>query len=261
WLTGPISVATPAKSATQSASGLAANVAAAESTSEPLTKVAEEASVTAVSPKKTALPLLAEPLKQTMMLAREPESAMEALYRVWGYQLQDAPADCAAADILALRCYKGTTTLARLESLNHPAMLLLRENNQAYYAVLYALEPQEAELLVGDKRWRVSRSWLEQHWLGEFTLLWQPQAAGTFKAIRQGDSGEPVQWLDDQLALILKIPQRKMIRFDRPLADKIQQFQTRFGLNADGMAGPMTLIALNAALGNAGPTLTAKEAE
>ncbi|MGL4958334.1 MAG: AAA family ATPase, partial [Plesiomonas sp.] len=261
WLTGSISVATPAKSATQSASGLAANVAAAESTSEPLTKVAEDASVTAVSPKKTALPLLAEPLKQTMMLAREPESAMEALYRVWGYQLQDAPADCAAADILALRCYKGTTTLARLESLNHPAMLLLRENNQAYYAVLYALEPQEAELLVGDKRWRVSRSWLEQHWLGEFTLLWQPQAAGTFKAIRQGDSGEPVQWLDDQLALILKIPQRKMIRFDRPLADKIQQFQTRFGLNADGMAGPMTLIALNAALGNAGPTLTAKEAE
>ncbi len=261
WLTGPISVATPAKSATQSASGLAANVAAAESTSEPLTKVAEEATVTAVSPKKTALPLLAEPLKQTMMLAREPESAMEALYRVWGYQLQDAPADCAAADILALRCYKGTTTLARLESLNHPAMLLLRENNQAYYAVLYALEPQEAELLVGDKRWRVSRSWLEQHWLGEFTLLWQPQAAGTFKAIRQGDSGEPVQRLDDQLALILKIPQRKMIRFDRPLADKIQQFQTRFGLNADGMAGPMTLIALNAALGNAGPRLTAKEAE
>ncbi|MGL5758375.1 ExeA family protein [Plesiomonas sp.] len=202
-----------------------------------------------------------EQVKRAMMLAREPNSAMEALYRVWGYQLQDAPADCAAADILALRCYNGTTTLARLESLNHPAMLLLRENNQAYYAVLYALEPQEAELLVGDKRWRVSRSWLEQHWLGEFTLLWQPQAAGTFKTIRQGDSGESVQWLDDQLALILKIPQRKITRFDRSLADKIGQFQARFGLNVDGSANPMTLIALNAALGSAGPTLTAKEVE
>ncbi|MGL5798744.1 MAG: AAA family ATPase [Plesiomonas sp.] len=273
WFTGQALIAKPTLAKSQTP----------KSTMLPVTTAAPVAVATEVALNKSALVPLAGPLsakkdtqgvleksdtaqqtellKRTMIQAREPGSAMATLYRVWGYQLQDAPADCAAADILALRCYKGTTTLARLESLNHPAMLLLRENNQAYYAVLYALEPQEAELLVGDKRWRVSRSWLEQHWLGEFTLLWQPQAAGTFKAIRQGDSGESVQWLDDQLALILKIPQRKMIRFDRPLADKIQQFQTRFGLNVDGMAGPMTLIALNAALGNTGPTLTAKESE
>ncbi|MGL5006125.1 MAG: AAA family ATPase [Plesiomonas sp.] len=214
---------------------------------------------TALLQNKTMQPI--EQLKQSITLAREPESAMRALYRVWGYQWQDAAVDCAAADVLALRCYKGTTSLARLESLNHPVMLSLREDDQDYHAVLYALEPQEAELLVGNMRWRVSRSWLEQHWLGEFTLLWQPQDSGAFKTIRQGDSGESVQWLDNQLALILKTPQRTVTRFDSTLANKIQQFQTRFGLHADGMAGPMTLIALNAALGNAGPTLTAKEDE
>ncbi|MGL5237834.1 MAG: peptidoglycan-binding protein, partial [Plesiomonas shigelloides] len=194
-------------------------------------------------------------------IASTPQQALAVLFQVWGYQLPSGQADCHAASALALRCYQGTASLARLAALNHPAVLSLQEQHQNYAAVLYRLTAQDAELLVGESRWRVSRSWLEAHWNGEFTLLWRPPEPSSQRVIRRGDQGALVQWLASRLP-----PQDSdvstsqsttsvapNIRFDAELEQRLRQFQQLQGLPADAMAGPLTQIALSA--GSGGPLL------
>lgn len=196
-------------------------------------------------------------------IASTPQQALEVLFRVWGYQLPSGQADCRAASALALRCYQGTASLARLAALNHPAVLSLQEQQQSYAAVLYRLTTEDAELLVGESRWRVSRTWLAAHWNGEFTLLWRPPEPSVQRVIRRGDQGALVQWLDGRLR-----PQdangdlsqsqegdteSHNMRFDAGLEQRLRHFQQQQGLPADAMAGPLTLIALSA--GSGGPLL------
>lgn len=204
-----------------------------------------------------------ETLSGVRTIASTPQQALAVLFQVWGYQLPSGQADCHAASALALRCYQGTASLARLAALNHPAVLSLQEQQQNYAAVLYRLTAQDAELLVGDSRWRVSRSWLEAHWNGEFTLLWRPPEPSSQRVIRRGDQGALVQWLASRLpppdshsdvtASQSTTSVAPNIRFDAELEQRLRQFQQLQGLPADAMAGPLTQIALSA--GNGGPLL------
>ncbi|MGL5163537.1 MAG: peptidoglycan-binding domain-containing protein, partial [Plesiomonas shigelloides] len=196
-------------------------------------------------------------------IASTPQQALAVLFQVWGYQLPSGQADCHAASALALRCYQGTASLARLAALNHPAVLSLQEQQQNYAAVLYRLSAQDAELLVGESRWRVSRAWLEAHWNGEFTLLWRPPEPSSQRVIRRGDQGALVQWLASRLppqeshsdvaVRQSTAPLAQNIRFDVELERRLRQFQQLQGLPVDAMAGPLTQIALSA--GNGGPLL------
>ncbi|MGL4269564.1 MAG: AAA family ATPase, partial [Plesiomonas sp.] len=189
------------------------------------------------------------------------QQALDVLFRVWGYQLPVGRADCSAAVTLGLRCYQGTAGLPRLATLNHPAVLSLREQQQEYAAVLYRLSSQSAELLVGDSRWRVSRAWLEAHWNGEFTLLWRPPEPSVQRIVRRGDQGALVQWLDQRLRaaaapnsnVASAATPAAATRFDAGLEQRVRSFQQQQGLPADAMAGPLTLIALTA--GSGGPLL------
>ncbi|SPZ45515.1 Putative general secretion pathway protein A [Plesiomonas shigelloides] len=202
-----------------------------------------------------------ETLSGVRTIASTPQQALAVLFQVWGYQLPSGQADCHAASALALRCYQGTASLARLAALNHPAVLSLQEQQQNYAAVLYRLSAQDAELLVGERRWRVSRSWLEAHWNGEFTLLWRPPEPSSQRVIRRGDQGALVQWLASRLppqdsdvaASQSTTSVAPNIRFDVELEQRLRQFQQLRGLPADAMAGPQTLIALSA--GSGGPLL------
>ncbi|MGL5629598.1 MAG: peptidoglycan-binding protein, partial [Plesiomonas shigelloides] len=202
-----------------------------------------------------------ETLSGVRTIASTPQQALAVLFQVWGYQLPSGQADCHAASALALRCYQGTASLARLAALNHPAVLSLQEQQQNYAAVLYRLTAQDAELLVGESRWRVSRSWLEAHWNGEFTLLWRPPEPSSQRVIRRGDQGALVQWLVSRLppqdsnvsASQSTTSVAPNIRFDAELEQRLRQFQQLQGLPADAMAGPLTQIALSA--GSGGPLL------
>ncbi|MDA1380758.1 hypothetical protein PCI56_14910 [Plesiomonas shigelloides subsp. oncorhynchi] len=128
---------------------------------------ASEPSATSVSSlPSAAVGESSDSLSGVRTIASTPQQALAVLFQVWGYQLPSGQADCHAASALALRCYQGTASLARLAALNHPAVLSLQEQQQNYAAVLYRLTAQDAELLVGESRWRVSRSWLEEHWNG-----------------------------------------------------------------------------------------------
>ena len=70
-------------------------------------------------------------------------------------------------------------------------------------------------------------------------------------------TGKPVQWLKTRLAklenLDLFVPPNA--KYDINLVNKVKDFQRQHSLKADGVAGPHTLMALNALTGDNIPSL------
>lgn len=179
-------------------------------------------------------------------LASEESSALQQLYRVWGYEVMPDEADCSQAYRADLRCELGVGTLDDLLALDHPAVVrLVDEDGLASYATLLQVEGQQADLLLGDESWRVDLSWLKQMWGDDYTLLWAVPA-GSGGVISAKSRGPAVQWLETALSQALNEPVRTLRRFDSTLEDRLRRFQQQEGLAVDGVAGPQTLIRLNA---------------
>ena len=72
------------------------------------------------------------------------------------------------------------------------------------------------------------------------------------RRIADGDAGPAAQWLTGQLARV------QPAAADASLKARIHAFQLAQGLEADGVAGPMTFMQLNRASGVDEPRLTAE---
>ncbi|ANT66509.1 type II secretion system protein ExeA [Aeromonas hydrophila] len=196
-----------------------------------------------------------EQLTRAINQALEPDSAMQNLYKVWGYQTELEEATCDNAPRAGLRCQEGEASLADLQALQYPALVSLTdETGGTYYATLVNLGPDKANLLIGNQSWQVDRQWLSDYWGGSYTLLWRmPKGGVTLIGNNAGPS--QVQWLDNALSRALQQPDRKVRRFDAELKTKLQQFQRAQGLNPDGIAGSNTLLRLNVMAGEPMPKL------
>ncbi|MBV7261239.1 AAA family ATPase [Photobacterium sp. WH24] len=191
------------------------------------------------------------------VLALQPteRQAMQTLYQLWGYEVSPSQANCLSSTRIGLTCQQSKGDLAQLSLINRPAILpLTNDDGDSFYAVLYALWPGEAELMLGGERLRVSREWLQAHWQQDYTLMWRPPM-GESTSIRYGQQGSRVAWLDQQLNRLLGEPGVASRDFDQSVLDKLRRFQQAQGLYADGIAGPMTLMVLDTALSLPGPTL------
>ena len=94
----------------------------------------------------------------------------------------------------------------------------------------------------------VRRGEVEDHWLGEYVLAW-PQAPDWPPEIRRGESG-PAVGIVTQMATLANPPWRGEALFDAAFEAWVLDFQSRRGLEADGIIGPQTLVHLIA------PTIT-----
>ena len=196
-----------------------------------------------------------EQLTRAINQALEPDSAMQNLYKVWGYQTELEEATCDNAPRAGLRCQEGDASLAELQALQHPALISLTdETGGIYYATLVNLGPDKANLLIGNQSWQVDRQWLSDFWGGSYTLLWRMPKGGV-ALIGNNAGATQVQWLDNALSRALQQPDRKVRRFDAELKNKLQQFQREQGLNPDGIAGSNTLLRLNVMAGEPMPKL------
>ena len=87
---------------------------------------------------------------------------------------------------------------------------------------------------------------LTQAWLGHYRILWKTPPKGS-AVLRPGYSGSDIVWLRDRvqkatgLAAIAPNP----ALYDESLSELVREFQRNHGLQADGIAGPRTLIHLN----------------
>lgn len=201
------------------------------------------------------------PSDQAIRLSKE--TAYEALFKQWDipYHLREHDNACKLAQSKGLRCLEARGSLSSLFHLNRPAVLkLFDEQGRKFYSTLITLQGQTATFKVGNKIRRVDIKEIEQHWLGDYTLLWRTPP-GFQESLRPGHKGKAVQWLERELAIVQGRTEQlqKNYVYDETLSGQVKKFQIDEGLVPDGIVGPQTIIHLNTKIGSGEPLLTKKE--
>ncbi len=211
------------------------------SLSQPLKLTTASAQVSAAA--KTITPVAATTttsvesrLAEVINDSRQQRNAMQSLYQLWGFDTALNQATCATSSRIALTCFSGSTTLARLGLINRPVIVTLKDGQQQpFYAVVYAITDDRIELLLDHQRISVTPAWFEARWDGQFSLLWRPPL-GDKTTIRFGQSGARVAWLNQQLNTFLGDNGPQVRYFDQTVLDKLRRFQRSQDIAADGIA-------------------------
>ena len=175
---------------------------------------------------------------------RDPEQRLLAL---WGIQEPIANGQlCHRAVANGRACLVSTGSWNKLRGFDLPALLSLKSGSgETIQALLVGLVGQDATLYVGDEEQHFPLHVVDRYWTGDCRVLWKPPVDDV-TIIRQSHSGKSVQWLRRILAQVDGI--HSDVGDDSPvdheLATRIKNFQRRYGLNADGIVGPETLIHL-----------------
>jgi len=155
-------------------------------------------------------------------------------------------ARCPAIIYPGVSCLRGGGNLAKLDALDRPVLLALREGERPLLALLTAIDDTRVALDLGTRVVSVPRSELEAHWLGEYLAIWRMPLA-LEDSIRRGAIGAPVAWLQRQLATFdtLDSVEAGPPVYDAALEARVRRVQSQFGLLPDGIVGPETQLVLS----------------
>ena len=186
--------------------------------------------------------------------------AYRALFTLWQmkYYEQQRQDACSIAETQGMSCLHRQGNLNSIKHINIPVVLQVYNNDGSDASItLKKLDHKQAVLMSGTREFSVPIETLEAHWYGEYSVLWKMPPYYS-DALQTGARGPTVQWLDQQLAR-LQPDSSTTIRDDYTpaMAERVADFQRSVGLPADGIAGPMTFIHLNNALGYPAPHLLA----
>jgi general secretion pathway protein A len=192
------------------------------------------------------------------LLGAESEAWRE-LAAVWNVDLGGGD-PCQAARRSQIQCYRtAKSTLSLIRQLDRPGVLTLRDAyNRAAYVMLAGLSGEAAIVRVDGQARSVPLLALADYWRGEFATFWRapPEFSG---AIVDRRSGPAAGWLALKLAAVRGDSRPLGAQFDdEQLKGWIHAFQLTQGLPSDGVAGPITLMQLNRAVGIDEPRLRAE---
>ena len=185
------------------------------------------------------------------------------LFGLWDkkYEPRSDGDPCTFARQQELSCLHRSGNLHSLRQLNRPAIIkIYARSGKSIHAALTRLVANNATLQVGDTEFVIDIATLDTQWFGEYTLLWQKPPYYK-NAVRPGNQGPIVQWIDQQLVRIYgqNNPPTISNTYTEKLVTRIKTFQQSKGLLPDGIAGPRTLIHLNNELGLKAPQLFTTE--
>jgi general secretion pathway protein A len=179
------------------------------------------------------------------------ESAFRTLFRLWDVQFAPGPAGaCQQAETAHLQCLYQRGTLPEIRTLDTPVILTLRDRHDAeHHVVLVGLQGDVALINVASREFRVATEELRDYWSGDYLLLWRPQTAEV-KAFVPGMRDPDVRWLRESLAAIQGQPVAPMESdlYDAGLEARVREYQRERNLNADGLVGHQTQVAIIAEL-------------
>jgi len=138
-------------------------------------------------------------------------------------------------------CLREQGNWSRIRQLGLPVMLLLRDD-EPRLLVLRGFAGDEVLVGYGDAAQSVTHDAVEEHWLGEYYVVW-PQAPDWPVEIRRGESGAAVD-IVMEMATLAEPSWAGSGVFDEQFESWLKQFQRRKGLEADGIIGPRTLMYL-----------------
>ena len=197
---------------------------------------------------------VAEPLGVLLAagrLATGTDTAFGNLLARWGmaYAPEGGPA-CEQVAAQGARCLLQRGTWGELAVLDRPVIMVLADaQGREHQVVLSRLAGGAAEILAGDQRMQVPLGELLTLWFGEYLLLWRPEA-GDGRALSRGSTGADVLWLRRTLGELRGTPilPPDSATYDPAMEAAVRDFQRGARLAVDGIAGAMTMIAVNNAL-------------
>lgn len=190
-------------------------------------------------------------------------SAFSSLFSLWSrdYSAYSGNTACTKATNAGMRCIFGQGELAMLALYNRPAVIeLLSSNKDLIYAVLNEVSDNRAKLTISGTPIDVPVAELESAWTGNYVIFWKPPFPNN-ESLAKGFIGPDVLWLRHQLDQIEGKKKAEYsaanLQFDDQLADRVTAFQQRHGIEADGIVGRETFIALaNVDVSNTAPKLS-----
>jgi len=233
---------------------------AAESTAAPAGPVAP-AAVSAIAPLvPAALPPRIEDLSPNASAA----DALEALLGAWGYrqtiggELDPNLYPDAVRSISPLLVLATHGTPEMLSALDLPAILELEPHpGERRYAALVGMDDSGRVLLaMGGDQIEYARADLQRLWTGRLFYLWTNFES--LPALEPGMKGPAVRWLQARLTELGQLHAGDATdQYDELTVAAVKAFQRQSSLEATGVVGPETLIALYQALDYTTPRLYA----
>lgn len=201
----------------------------------------------------TTPPIAVEPANDTTIDSPMPNpwlknhaSALQALAE----QLNVISIDC-NNQTASYRCETiNVDTWQDLKTYNRPAVLtLISPSKIKQYAALIGLDDEQATLLKDKQSHSMALSELGPLWTGEATFIWQA-VEGYSGPVSRGNQGPFIQWLASQFALLdgqsTGLAEQQ---FTEQLEQRVKIFQRSHNLQADGVVGLKTLLAIHDQLG------------
>jgi len=228
----------------------------ATETADMATASAEAAGLAAPAASETLPP--PEPLGLRLAAGTLPtgtDTAFAALFSRWqlDYAAAAGPA-CEQAAARGLRCLLQRGTWGELAVLDRPVILVLTDpDGRDHQLVLNRLGDGTAELLAGEQRLDVTLGELLPLWYGEYLLLWRPEA-GDGRALSRNATGTDVLWLRRALGELRGAPVLPVdsTTYGAAMEAAVRDFQRSSRVAVDGIAGALTLVSVNNALGLSG---------
>ena len=191
----------------------------------------------------------------------DPDNAFNKLFALWNARYLVGRVDaCTQAVQQGLECYARRGSLADLRLFNRPAVLSINDSaGRAHQLVLAALDDERATVSLGGVPREVRIGELSRLWFGDFVLLWRP-GVPEVRTLSFGMRGDQVLRLREglQRASGMQTVAGQSNVFDAELVRLVEDFQRRYRLNVDGVAGIQTLVVLDTALATPGtPRLNA----
>jgi general secretion pathway protein A len=185
-------------------------------------------------------------------------AAFKNLFNIW--DIEYAPGTtraCEQARKSSLSCLFQRGSLTQIERLDRPVILTLQDDDGGVHQIVLAtIDGTAANLQLGDELVAVPLTSVAQLWFGEYLLLWKPQIAEV-KSFHPGMRDPDVAWIRESLATILggTTEPEESDYFDKQLEAQVREYQIAKHLNADGLVGQQTQIAINSDLGVDAPRL------
>ncbi|MDI1253934.1 ExeA family protein [Thermomonas sp.] len=194
----------------------------------------------------TTIPLDATGLTQLIGATGDtPLPGWQALLELWQLPADSITVDpagpCRPATNPEIHCVQGDANLDTLLAVDRPVLLRLRDAGSDAWALLLGADVRRVRIRIGEHTHDIDRVLLLARWNGRYASLWQgPAMLGS--APRPGTSGPAVDWLRLQLTPLHDVVPG--LAYDGTVRAGVTILQQARGIPVDGIAGPLTLMAL-----------------
>ena len=199
------------------------------------------------------------------------DNALSTLFDLWHVKLDpNAGAACEQAPVSGLECVYQKGVWAQLVALNRPAILQLNDDaGTVHQIVMTGLKEGNAQIMINGHVRNVTVASIARYWNGDYLIVWRPQLTNR-KTLSFGMHSKDVEWVRSALSATQisaassadsvneAVASKSKSYFDESLMKQVIDFQRTHHLNADGVVGVQTQIALDALLNHDhGPLLLA----